>query len=230
MSVTSAANPDLVDRLREHMSAAADPGRAAAMRAYMRDQFPFLGLPSASVQASVRAALAQRRKPDEAELREIALTLWALPEREYQYAACALLRRFVTVCGPGFLDTVRHLIVTSSWWDTVDTLASNTVGPLVRLHPSLTRDLDEWIDDDNVWLARTALLHQLGYKGHTDVERLFRYCLRRADHPDFFMRKAIGWALRQYAWTDPQAVRAFVRANEAALSSLSKREALKNIA
>ncbi len=222
--MTLGANPDLVDRLRELFEGSADPQKAVAMRAYMRDQFPFLGIPSPQLKALMRGL-----KPDPASLEAVVLALWELPEREYQYAACALLQRGVKSCDASFIATARHLIVTKSWWDTVDALASRTVGPLVARYPALVGVMDEWIRDDNVWVARTALLHQLGYKEATDTERLFRYCLLRAGHPDFFIRKAIGWALRQYAWIDPAAVRAFVRANEGALSPLSKKEALKNV-
>jgi 3-methyladenine DNA glycosylase AlkD len=89
--------------------------------------------------------------------------------------------------------------------------------------------MDDWARDENIWLARTALLHQLRSKEATDEARLFRYCLLRADHRDFFMRKAIGWALREYGKTEPDRVRAFVRAHEGRLSPLSVREALKNL-
>jgi 3-methyladenine DNA glycosylase AlkD len=89
--------------------------------------------------------------------------------------------------------------------------------------------MDDWVHDENLWVARTSILHQLRYKTGTDAERLFRSCKLQAGHRDFFIRKAIGWALREYAKTDPQAVRAFVRANETGLSGLSRREALKNI-
>jgi 3-methyladenine DNA glycosylase AlkD len=221
--VTSVANHHLVDRLR----AAADPVRAAAMSAYMRDQFPFLGLPSPVLTALVRAAALP--KPTEAELNEQALFLWAQPEREFQYVACGQLRRHIKVCGPDFLDVARQLIVTKSWWDTVDTLASHTVGPLVRKHTELLATMDAWIGEQNMWLARTAILHQLGYKDSTDADRLFRYCVAQAGHPDFFIRKAIGWALREYSKADPEAVREFVRAHETVLSGLSKREALRLI-
>lgn len=228
--MTAVANHELVDRIRTQLLADADPQRAVGARKYMRDQFLFLGVPSPKVKLCVRAALQITAGPlSQAELRDAALALWQLPEREYQYAACFLLQRFAKSCDPPFIDTARYLIVTKSWWDTVDTLASHTVGTLVRNHPQLVAVMDEWIDDENIWLARTALLHQLGSKEDTDAERLFRYCLRRADHPDFFMRKAIGWALRQYAWIEPDPVRAFVRAHESALSPLSRREALKNI-
>ncbi|GIH05101.1 hypothetical protein Rhe02_31680 [Rhizocola hellebori] len=209
------------------MRQAADPQRAVSMSAYMRDQFPFLGIPSPQVRQLIRET--PLAKPTEAQLREVALDLWQLPEREFQYVACVHLRRYVKVCGPGFIDVARQLIVTKPWWDTVDTLASHTVGPLVRAHPELVATMDSWIDDENMWLARTALIHQLGYKSATDSVRLFGYCQRRADHPDFFIRKAIGWSLREYAKTNPEAVRAFVHANEGTLSGLSEREALKNL-
>jgi len=225
--VTSAANPGLVDRLVEQLAAVTDAERAKAMAAYMRHQFPFLGVPSPKLKLALRAA--QPGRLDQAELTTISRKLWQMPEREYQYAACALLSRFVKGCGPDFIDTAQYFIVTKSWWDTVDTLASHTVGPLVHKHPQLVTTMDEWIKSENIWLARTAILYQLGYKEATDVDRLFRYSLMKADHPDFFMRKAIGWALRQYAWFAPETVRAFVLTHEAKFSNLTRREAMKNL-
>ena len=221
--MTSRANRVLVARLR----AAADPQRAVSMASYMRGQYPFLGIARPRLRQIVRETALPR--PSQQELAEIALALWELPEREFQYVACDLLSRHITLCGADLLGVARQLIVTKSWWDTVDTLAAHTVGPLVRRHPALVADMDSWIDDDNLWLARAALLHQLGFKAATDPARLFGYCRKRAGHPDFFMRKAIGWALREYAKTDPQAVRAFVHQHEGALSGLSRREALKNL-
>jgi 3-methyladenine DNA glycosylase AlkD len=103
------------------------------------------------------------------------------------------------------------------------------VGPLVARHPALVATMDAWVGEENLWLARTAILHQLRYGGGTDADRLFRYCLAQSAHRDFFIRKAIGWALREYAKTDPVAVTSFVRSHESQLSPLSVREALKNI-
>jgi 3-methyladenine DNA glycosylase AlkD len=225
--VTSAANPDLVDRLRDQLATVADPERAKAMAAYMRNQFPFLGIPSPKLKQVLRAAGPGRL--GQADLTAVVRKLWQLPEREYQYAACWMLNRSVKGCGPDFIDVTHDLIVTKPWWDTVDTLASHTVGALVHKHPQLVTRMDQWIGSDNIWLARTAILHQLGYKEATDTDRLFRYTLIKADHPDFFMRKAIGWALRQYAWVAPEAVRAFVLTNDAKFSGLTKREALKHL-
>jgi 3-methyladenine DNA glycosylase AlkD len=99
----------------------------------------------------------------------------------------------------------------------------------VATHPELISEMDRWIDDENLWVARTAILHQLFYGDATDVDRLFGYCLRQASHPDFFIRKAIGWALRQYARTDPDRVRSFLVGPGAALSPLSVREASKHL-
>jgi 3-methyladenine DNA glycosylase AlkD len=219
----------VLDRLVATYGAARDPAAAAPMRAYMRDQFPFLGIPTTRRRPLSREVLEGLPRPAEDDLRAVALACWELPEREYQYFACDWLRRHAAVCSPAFLDTARILITTKSWWDTVDALAAHLVGPIVARHPATVTTMDAWLADENMWLARTAILHQLGYAEQTDADRLFRYCLARAGHPDFFIRKAIGWALRQYAKTDPVSVRSFVTAHASQLSPLSKREALKNL-
>lgn len=219
----------VLGRLTEAYAGAADPGKAPAMRAYMRDQFDFLGIPTPRRLPLDRRVVAGLDRPEDADLRDVALACWRRPEREYQYFACGWLRRHAKHARPTLLPTVRCLITTKSWWDTVDTLASDTVGPLVRSHPELVSTMDEWIRDENMWVARAAILHQLTYKQATETDRLFRYCLAQAGHPDFFIRKAIGWALRQYAHTDPAAVREFLASNGDRLSPLSVREASKHL-
>ncbi|MFF3213580.1 DNA alkylation repair protein [Streptomyces sp. NPDC002886] len=218
----------VVARLKESYGAAADGERAGPMTAYMKDVSPFLGIPTPLRRELSRAVTKDTPKPSETDCAALALHCWELPEREYRYFAVDYLRRHVSRCSSGFLPVVRHLIVTDSWWDTVDLLAAHTVGPLVAADPALAAVMDEWIGDENLWVARTALLHQLAYKSATDADRLFAYCRRQAGHPDFFIRKAIGWCLREYAKTDPGAVRAFVSAERESLSPLSAREALKN--
>src|SRR5262249_32295364 len=128
-----------------------------------------------------------------------------------------------------FLHTTRTLITTKSWWDTVDELAAHVVGPLVAADQVLALTMDEWAYDADLWLSRTAILYQNRYREATDARRLLRYCADQAEHPDFFVRKAIGWALREYAKTDPEAVRTFVASHRGTLSGLSTREALRNI-
>jgi 3-methyladenine DNA glycosylase AlkD len=214
-------------RLTEAFADAADPGAAVAMRAYMRDQFEFVGIQNAERTAIARAAFADLGTPDADDLLTFARACWARPERDFQYVAAKLLRRHVKLLPADAIDDVEALITTRSWWDTVDELARNVVGPLVRTHPELVAVMDRWIDDDDIWLARTAILHQGTFKGATDADRLFRYCLRRAADTEFFLRKAIGWALRDYSKVDEAAVRAFVADHDTELSGLSKREALR---
>jgi 3-methyladenine DNA glycosylase AlkD len=195
----------------------------------MKGVAPFLGLTTPERRALSRTALLDTARPDEADCTALALRCWELPEREYHYFAVDYVRRHVKRLSSGFLPVARHLVTTVPWWDTVDALASHVVGGLVAADPKLKSDMDQWIEDDDLWVARTALLHQLRSKDATDTERLFAYCLRQSGHPDFFIRKAIGWCLREYAKTDPQAVRAFVARERGRLAPLSVREALKNI-
>jgi len=214
------------ERIVAALSAHRDPERAKWMSAYMRGQFSFLGIQTAARRALQKAALAGLPAPGEADLAAFARALYALPEREYQYVAVDHLVRSVSVCGAGFLPVARELITTKSWWDTVDGLAAQVVGPLVMAYPELTAEMDRWVEDPNLWVARTAILHQLKYRDQTDAARLFRYCELRAGDTDFFIRKAIGWALRAYSKTEPAAVRAFIVASDTKLSGLSKREGM----
>ncbi|MER5258894.1 DNA alkylation repair protein [Streptomyces sp. NPDC002855] len=232
MSVT-VPRSDLADTVMERLTTtypkAADPERAVRAQAYMKDIAPFLGLPSPLRRELSRTVLAGLPRPDEADCTAIALRCWELPEREYAYFAVDHLRRHVKRLSSGFLPVARHLVTTVSWWDTVDALAAHVVGGLVTADPGLKTAMDAWIDDEDLWVARTALLHQLRHKDATDTGRLFAYCLRQSGHPDFFIRKAIGWCLREYAKTDLDAVRDFVERERGRLSPLSAREALKNL-
>ncbi|MFJ3307796.1 DNA alkylation repair protein [Streptomyces sp. NPDC086549] len=238
MTVTGAGQVDVprsaladtvLERLTAAYPAAADPGRAGAMRAYMKDVAPFLGVPTPVRRSLSRTVLAGTPRPAEADCTAIALRCWALPEREYHYFAVDYLRRHAGRCSSGFLPVVRHLVTTVPWWDTVDLLAAHVVGALVAADPEPAADMDRWIADDDLWVARTALLHQLRYKERTDADRLFAYCLLQSGHGDFFIRKAIGWCLREYAKTDPDAVRAFLTRERGRFAPLTVREALKNI-
>ncbi|MFI1188217.1 DNA alkylation repair protein [Streptomyces californicus] len=219
----------VLTRLVAAYAPAADPVRARGAAAYMKHVAPFLGIPAPERRALSRTVSAGLGPPDERDCTAVALRCWRLPEREYQYFAADYLRRYADRCTSGFLTVLHHLVTTVPWWDTVDVLAAHVAGPLVAADPVSARVMDRWIDDPSLWAARTALLHQLRYKKATDADRLFGYCLRRADHPDFFVRKAIGWALREYARTDPAAVRDFVEGARGRLSPLSAREALKNL-
>lgn len=209
------------------LEAGRDSERAGPMSAYMRGRFPFLGIPGPRLARSVAPLLRELKAASEADLDRLARHLWQRPEREFQYVGTMLVRRYVGRCSPRFLNTLEYLITTKSWWDTVDALAKDGVGPLVQAHPQLAAAMDRWAASENLWLARSAILHQLRFKRATDPDRLFAYCRRRAADRDFFLRKAIGWALREYSKTDPRAVRVFVEQHAGELSGLSKREALR---
>ncbi len=207
---------------------AGDSSRAPGMAAYMRHQFPFLGLAGPAREALGRAVMAELPPLDEASLTSAARACWALTEREYQYFAVRLLRRHVRMLTPRSVPILEQLITTKAWWDTVDELAVHVVGFLAVGYRRELRDAtDAWIEAEGIWLARTAILHQVRYGDRTDARTLFRYCLCRGHDQEFFIRKAIGWALREYSKTDPVAVRRFVTANTTRLAPLSRREALR---
>jgi len=222
-------HPVDIAELRESLVDIADPEKAAPMAAYMKGHFEYLGV-SAGARRGVSKQIVKWAKsapPDE--LLTLVTALWDQPEREFHYVGMDAIRAGAKHLRPEDLAMVRELIMKTPWWDTVDSLAVHTLGTMVTNHPELASDMDDWIESDELWIARSAILHQLMFKERTDTNRLFTYCEMRMDHTDFFMRKAIGWALRQYARTDPDAVLAFVEQHEADLSGLSKREALKHL-
>lgn len=218
-----------VRALKELFESHADPVSAAPMKKYMRDQFEYLGIKTPLRAALQKEFIQANSLPPLNELDAIVRGLWSLPEREFQYTATSLLGKLERSLEPGFISTVEYLILTKSWWDTVDTLAGNTVGTMFKTFPQVKKKyLAKWRKSDNFWLRRTTLLFQLGYKDETDFDLLCDLIHENLGSEEFFINKAIGWALRQYAWTEPGKVRKFVKATKE-LNPLSKREALKNV-
>jgi 3-methyladenine DNA glycosylase AlkD len=207
----------------------ANPADAGAMKKYMRDQFEFLGIKTPARAALMKEFIKEHGLPPLGELDTIVRDLWSLPQREFQYTANGLIGRLQKKLEPDFISTLEYLIVTKSWWDTVDSVAGDTVGAHFKRFPKIREKyLKKWRRSDNFWLRRTALLFQLGYKEETDFELLCEIIRENLGSDEFFINKAIGWALRQYAWTNPAPVKKFVKATKE-LSPLSRREALKNI-
>lgn len=212
----------------------ADPARAQAMQAYMRNRFVFFGIQTPARRQALAPLL---RVPKSAgELLAAANELWQCAERECQYAAIDLLARQQAQLGLGDVDALLALAQQKSWWDSVDGLAA-IVGRIVRRarRDELTTQaaqaaMDRALRHENLWVRRVALLHQLGWRDETDRERLFAYALAQAGEPDFFIRKAIGWALRDFARHDPAAVGDFLAGAGSVLSPLSRREAAKHLA
>ena len=207
----------------------ANPDQAPAMKKYMRDQFDYLGIKTPESVALQKEFHAKYGLPDVADLDVILNDLWALPQREFQYVANGLLGRMVNQLPPEFIDTMEYLITTKSWWDTVDSIAGGSVGVHFKRYPAIKKKyLARWRKSENFWLRRTTILFQLNYKDETDFELLCNIIRENLGSKEFFINKAIGWALRQYARTDPKAVKKFVKETKD-LNPLSRREAMKHL-
>lgn len=214
---------------RDALAPLADPDRAVAMRAYMKDVAPFLGISTPQRRSTLRTAWRPLRRPDAEVLAEVARRLWAMPEREFAYAACDLLARHHRLLPSSFLlDPVRDLITTAPWWDTVDSLETAAVVPIVERDPTLVDVMWEWLGSDDRWLVRTAVQHQRGLRDRTDFALLYAMCDRVATNREFFVAKAVGWALRDASAWDRDGVQRFVD-DHPALPAVARREAVRGI-
>jgi len=199
---------------------------AKSMRRYMREQFDFFGVKT-PVRREITGPLFNNHPPKDAnELESIVRELWQQPFREVQYAACDYLYQYRNLLAARHLAFLRHLIITRSWWDTVDSLATRSLGDLTLRYSQVRKAMDKWVRDPNLWIRRSSLLYQLKFRDLTDWESLKTYCEVSAKEEDFFIRKAIGWSLREYAKVNPAEVKRFVTSTD--FSSLTVREALKN--
>jgi 3-methyladenine DNA glycosylase AlkD len=206
----------------------ANPVQALPMKKYMRDQFEYLGIKTPENVALQKEFFAKHGFPALSDLEAILRDLWSLPQREFQYVAVGLLGRFNQEIPAKFIKTIEYLLVTKSWWDTVDSIAGGTVGVHFQRFPEVREKyLPKWRASEDFWLRRTAILFQLNYKKETDFDLLCEIIRENLNSREFFINKAIGWALRQYARTDPKAVKRFVRATP--LHPLSRREAMKHL-
>ena len=216
--------------LRAH----ADAQQAVPMKAYMLGQFEFLGIRAGPRREALKLALAGLPKfaGTADELLALAHALWRLPEREFRYTAIDLLAKHHKRLDVKALPRILTLVQTDPWWDTVDGLAGVVGDILLRAkasQPDVQQHMDVCLVHPHLWVRRVAMLHQLGWREQTDQVRLFRYALTLAPETDFFIRKAIGWALRDHARTQPDAVRAFLARHAEQLSGLTRREAGKHL-
>jgi 3-methyladenine DNA glycosylase AlkD len=222
----------LVQAVREGLTAIGDTRKAPDMQRYMKSEMPFLGVPSPERTALGRQLFAAHVLADEASWRSAVLTLWReAAYREERYMAIALtgVRRYAVWQAPGLLPVYEEMIVTGAWWDYVDEIASRRVGPLLRGFPGeLTPVMHAWATDTDLWKRRTSIICQLHFKEETDTKLLSSAIEANIGDRDFFIRKGIGWALRQFARTEPAWVRAFVDSHPG-LSPLSVREAVKHL-
>lgn len=204
----------------------ANPENAKQMQSYMRDQFLFYGIQSTQRRTALKPLWHKARLPETPQIPQVVRELWLQPQRELQMVAVDLLIKYKNQLPASFLADLEWLITTKSWWDTVDMLASHVTAALYHHHSAETQDyLNRWRQSDNIWLRRSAILYQLKFKQQTDEKWLFGILKDNQADNEFFIQKAIGWALREYSKTNPDAVTSFI--NQQDIQGLAKREGLK---
>ncbi|MET0593326.1 MAG: DNA alkylation repair protein [Polyangiaceae bacterium] len=219
--------------LRRELTKSADPSRAAGMQAYMKSTMPYLGVSAVPLRAVCKKVFADYPFSSVRPWQRDVMHLWrSAQHREERYGALELsgdkrARAFHTL---EILPMYEEIIVSGAWWDYVDTVATHRLDHILRAEPkAMKRAMLTWSRSDDMWKRRSSILCQITFKEETDLDLLYRCIAPSLSSKEFFLRKAIGWALRQYAWTDPREVVRYVREHDAELSGLSKREALKNV-
>ncbi|HTM95763.1 MAG TPA: DNA alkylation repair protein [Croceibacterium sp.] len=224
----------LRDQVRERLRAEADPAKALAMQAYMKSAMPYRGVQTTPLRAICKDCFAGLTWDDGERWQRAVRELWrGATHREERYAAIELARHrsgrpFHTLAAQ---PLYREMIESGAWWDMVDSIAPSLVFELLQAEPAaMGLVLRDWAHDDDMWVRRAAIIAQLAAKRKTDLALLYDCIEPSISSKEFFLRKAIGWALRQYARTDPREVSRYVAVNAEHLSPLSRREALKHIA
>ncbi len=217
----------IVENIRETCSAKYSKTQSEAMSAYMKNLFPFYGI------KSPERKIIHKEIHQHAQLKtlqqEYVKMLWNEPQREMQYLAMDHIIKYVKQLKPEDMVWLEKCILTKSWWDSVDLLASHAVGYIFQKFPETrTKWLSKWEDTQEIWIIRTMLIFQLKYKQQTDFQLLKQIIVTYSTHHNFFVKKGAGWALREYAKTNKQAVMQFVSSHDE-LSNLTKKEALKNL-
>ena len=220
---------DLVIRSTKNaLSPHVDVARAEGAGNYMKHIAPFIGIATPERRAFTKAAWTDLSIPTSDELGEAAIKLFALPEREYHYAAYDLIARYISATDEYFLaEFLEPLLTTKSWWDTVDGLVTAGVSPLCRRYDA-TKIIDDWSESGNIWLIRAAIGHQRGWKSDTDVSRVLELCDWHWINEEFFVAKAIGWALRDLTSIEAPAVRRFLETHKAK-NTVAVREAMRGL-
>lgn len=224
---------NLHNELKARLLAAADSTRAPQMEAYMKNRMPYYGVPAPGVKAICREVFKTAEFKSQREWERTARKIWKTAKfREELYAVLHLCEHRSTRAfqDPAVVHMYEHFVVTGAWWDLVDWIASHHVG---RLHKEFPKELKPilraWSVGDDMWKRRVSILSQLRFSEQTDLKHLYACIEPSLGSKEFFLQKAIGWALRQYAWVDAKEIKRYVRANESRLAPLSRREALKNV-
>jgi 3-methyladenine DNA glycosylase AlkD len=201
---------------------------AIPMKAYMKNKFEYLGIKTPERRELSKPFLTKASLPAVDDLWQIIMELWEQPEREYQYFAQGLCAKYLHYVKKDWIDHYKSLIIHKSWWDTVDFIAATLVGSYFKKFPEMIPSVTgRWMQSGNIWLQRSCILFQLKYKKDTDTTLLTSFIKPLASSKEFFIAKAIGWALREYSKTNPDWVLNFVENNT--LQPLSKREAIRRV-
>ena len=223
----------LIAAIRDGLAAAADPNRAPRMQAYMKSSLPYRGVTSPNNKPIFRQAIEAHPLPDAAAWADAVRRLFnQAAYREERYGAIAVLdhRLYRDHRTPAALPLYEELIVAGAWWDVVDEVATGALRDLVSAHPvEMGRAMREWSASPDLWKRRSSIICQVGRGRSIDLRLLYDCIEPNLADRDFFIRKAIGWSLRDHAWVDPDEVVRYVALNESRLSGLSRREALKNV-
>ncbi|MEH7333276.1 DNA alkylation repair protein [Neobacillus drentensis] len=201
---------------------------AGPMESYMKGHFPFLGIKSPLRKELEKQFFKESGILKETFNRDFVSELWDKPEREYQYTALTYIEKSLNKLEKQDLEFMKRLIMTKSWWDTVDAISPKAVGKIAQEYPEVVEEtLNDWAEHDYMWLRRAAILFQLKYKEKTNEELLYRYIELNAESKEFFIQKAVGWALREYSKSNPASVKAFIEGHR--LAPLSVREGSKYV-
>ena len=223
---------DFVHEIRQSLADNANPEKAEGMRAYMKSEMPFRGVQKPLRRKLFGEALQAHPIADKHAWSDTVICLWrnaAYREERYMALELAGAKGYLHFRELDMVPMLEEMVVTGAWWDFVDEVATHRLRELLERYPEdMSRRMRSWSLDDNMWKRRSAIICQVGRKGSTDVGLLFDCIEPNLSHADFFIRKGIGWALRDLAWTDLETVETYVSRNEGRLSALSRREALKN--
>ncbi len=227
---SSSASSQLVEHVRNSLSHLRDPVRAVEMAAYMKTHMPFYGVPKPlriPILREIKKAFVPR---DIAEYEDCVLALWNQPHREEKYMALNYADSFQHFKVIDAIPLYERMVREGAWWDFVDPVAADLIGEAYLEDRKVIRPLiNKWSNDKDLWIRRSTLLVHLHHKGETDHEQLFDLCSKLAHEKEFFIRKAIGWGLREYSKSNPSAVKKFLKANKSILSPLSYKEGAKHL-
>lgn len=213
-------------KLRDQFQKHADASKATAMKQYLRHKFDFFGIPAPQRREITRIFWKVHGLPPIATLHQTVVELWEIPERELQMAALDICQKLMKKIDEAHIETLEYMLTHKQWWDTIDLTAANLGGNYFKLFPkNIDTYIPKWQQSNDFWLNRSAILFQLKYKKETNTDLLAESILRHAKSGEFFIQKAIGWALREYSKTNPEWVRSFIQSHQ--LASLSVKEGSK---